>query len=288
MIARLALALAFIAAFAACSDNRGPEPPERTSDFAWLIELGERLREQGIDEEFFASLEDEDWLEGATDIAERYDAIAAAFDNPCIGNDCAPDDVLRYGAWLQRDDTGDPVPGAVVQARGLPPAYATEPVTPTGSATYTGNAKGVGHWTEGAGTAQTRHAGEFTARVMLDYDFGSNRLAGVVDEWTGPGADKRWPDLGLSALGADGTGLIVGIQDGTVNSGITGQWTAVPYGGAEEPFVIDDGIFANNPVEVRQPPGYVGTFNADFVSDDASFGDGAVISGFDVIEDEPQ
>ncbi|MYA87287.1 MAG: hypothetical protein F4X97_02325 [Boseongicola sp. SB0662_bin_57] len=291
ILKRALAALPFVAMLTACSDtprkaleSGSAFSPETVAALESLGELGETVRALGIDEEFFASLEDADWFEdvAAADVADRYAEIAAAFHDPCIGDECGPEDALRYGAWLAFDADGELVAGAAVEARGLPPGYATVWVAPSASATYIGNAKGVGHWNDRADPdVVAYHAGEFTARVVLDYDLDAGRLVGRVGGWTGPGADARWPDLGLGALGGDGTGRTFTMLDGSITSGVVGAWAAVPYGGAGS-YVLD-GSAVVGPITVEQPPGYVGTFNAAFASGSTSFGDGEVVAGFDAI-----
>jgi len=263
--------------------------PETLAALERLTQLGNDVRALGINDDFFASLEDVDWLsdieadqlviagwrDGTGATAERQldalaalngriDAISGAFRSPCVGDRCGPDGGRRYGAWLAIGEDGNPAHGATVQLRGRVPAYAAASVLPPGTATFVGNARGVGLWTERTDPdiphLQKYRAGEFTASVMLEYDFEDARLLGAIGNFTGPGADGRWPMMHL--------GVLSGVVGDGAAGGWTGRYTATPYGpGAGD----------------REPAGWAGTFSATIPERIGAHGGGEVHAGFDAI-----
>ena len=95
---------------------------------------------------------------------------------------------LYYGWWLSNDKNGDPTAAsAFTGVVGTIPDLATNPLSATGSATYSGNAAGkfaMSNPLDGTGSA-----GHFTANAMLTAKFGANAapnnggVSGTIDNF---------------------------------------------------------------------------------------------------------
>ena len=131
-----------------------------------------------------------------------------------------------YGWWIHKsaddktytasafvDDKDDGTDGNVPAASGITELQ--------GTATYSGGA--AGKYSLYSSTGGTNDAGHFTARAMLEADFGDDMITGTIDNFMGADGEARNWSVELMKSGVGDTGPILG-ADGTGTAMMT-KWT---------------------------------------------------------------
>ena len=153
----------------------------------------------------------------------------------------APDMIYAsYGWWIHKAaNDGDFTASAFVANMGDVPAAANITAL-LGTATYMGGA--AGKYALRSSTGGTNDAGHFTARAMLEADFGDDMITGTIDNFMGADGMARDWSVELNETDIGDTGVIDGVggasndvQVGTVwtiggtdgDSG--GQWSGALY-----------------------------------------------------------
>ena len=164
-----------------------------------------------------------------------------------------------YGWWLHKSEDGNTyTASAFATTRGIVTG-ATAIDTLRGTATYMGGA--AGKYALYSSTGGMNEAGHFTARAMLEADFGDDTITGTIDNFMGGDGEMRpWSvELKTSAIAA--TGGITGTSaDATAGNQETvwtidgrsadaaGQWSGTLYDNG------DDGV----------PKVATGTFHSEY------------------------
>lgn len=173
-----------------------------------------------------------------------------------------PSGMGHYGAWMETGSDGS-LAGVPQVWADLPPG--AEPFTmasPTVSATFTGQAKGVaarGHSLKAQISKKPPRVGEFTADMVLKWHSDSGQLDGLMENFQGTVTEPDWKVILGGIANAQGTGTVartyidLGDRGG---SAVSGQWTATPYGNVTVP----SGTVLPGTTE---PEGFVGTFNVN-------------------------
>ncbi len=143
-----------------------------------------------------------------------------------------------YGWWIHTSEDGETVTVSAFTAnRGAVPAAAAIG-TLMGTATYMGGA--AGKYALRSSTGGTNDAGHFTARAMLEADFGDDMITGTIDNFMGADGMARDWSVELMEQGVGDTGTILG-DDGTGDAKMTtwtigemeadaaGQWSGTLY-----------------------------------------------------------
>ena len=145
-------------------------------------------------------------------------------------------DYASYGWWLHKSADGNTfTASAFVDDKGAPPVTIDISNLVAGTATYSGGA--AGKYALSSSTGGTNDAGHFTARAMLEADFGAtesdNMITGTIDKFIGADGESRdgWSvelkkteianNGAIAGLAAEGT---VWTIDGTA-AAAAGQWS---------------------------------------------------------------
>ena len=134
-----------------------------------------------------------------------------------------PDDIYAsYGWWLHKSEDGETfTASAFAENRGTVLAAASID-TLQGTATYMGGA--AGKYSLRGDTGGTNDAGHFTARAMLEADFGDDMITGTIDNFMGADGESRNWSVELMEQGINSTGTILG-DDGNGSAGTDEKMT---------------------------------------------------------------
>ena len=133
-----------------------------------------------------------------------------------------------YGWWIHKSEDGETFTASafVVDRGDVPDATGID--TLQGTATYMGGA--AGKYSLRGDTGGMNDAGHFTARAMLEADFGDDMISGTIDMFMGADGESRNWSVELMEQGIGATGTILG-DDGTGDAKMT-KWTIDGTAGA--------------------------------------------------------
>ena len=139
-----------------------------------------------------------------------------------------------YGWWIHTSEDGDTVTVSAFAVNRGTVAAATGVTALQGKATYTGGA--AGKYALHSTTGGTNDAGHFTARAMLEADFGDDMISGTIDSFMGAdGQSRNWSVELMEAAITDGGAISDGATTmtkwtiGDMKGDAAGQWSGNLY-----------------------------------------------------------
>ena len=133
----------------------------------------------------------------------------------------APDgDYASYGWWLFKSADGKTYYASVLTDEHIQSVFVGVPSASgitalRGTATYKGGA--AGHYAFHSITGGANDAGRFTARATLEANFNTDKVTGVIDQFTGANGQSRNWSVALKESGISDGGVILG-TDGSSNA----------------------------------------------------------------------